>query len=121
MFKVEKHFRFEAAHSLPYHDGKCRRLHGHSYRGVLVAEAQELQTEGPKRGMVIDYADLETAIAPLLEKYLDHRFLNESLPLHDTTAEAIAKWIYEQVKPSVPLLTTVVIEETCTSKVEYRP
>ncbi|NES98612.1 MAG: 6-carboxytetrahydropterin synthase QueD, partial [Desertifilum sp. SIO1I2] len=30
---IYKEFRFEAAHHLPHHDGKCRRLHGHSWVG----------------------------------------------------------------------------------------
>lgn len=123
MFRVEKEFVFEAAHSLPGHDGKCARLHGHSYHGRLIAESGGLIGSGPKRGMVVDYADLAAAMEPLLKDRLDHWHLNETLPElgGNTTAERLALWIYEQVKPKVPQLVAVVIEETCTSRVEYRP
>jgi 6-pyruvoyltetrahydropterin/6-carboxytetrahydropterin synthase len=121
MWRLEKEFLFEASHQLPHHDGKCKRLHGHSFKGRLVCEGHELQYQGPKQGMLIEYADMKQVMKPLLENYLDHHHLNETLKLESPTAEEIARWIYDQVKIALPLLTAVIIDETCTSRCEYRP
>ena len=51
MFRLEKEFSFEASHQLPLHDGKCARLHGHSWKGRIIIEGEELATTGPKSGM----------------------------------------------------------------------
>lgn len=121
MWRLEKEFRFEASHQLPYHEGKCRRLHGHSWKGRIVCEGAELQTSGSSRGMLLDYSDMKEAITPLLEKYLDHWHLNETLGLENPTAEEVARWIFLKLKPQLSTLTSIVIEETCTSRCEYRP
>ena len=64
--RVAKRFRWEAAHRLPWHDGPCRNLHGHSYR-------MEVVVEGPvdSQGMVIDFKDVKAALKPLVEAW-DH-------------------------------------------------
>lgn len=121
MFKLTKQFRFEAAHRLPNHDGVCQRLHGHSWVGEIVVEGDGLVPEGPKVGMLIDYHDLSGAIDPIVEQFLDHHYLNETLPLANPTSEEIARWVYEQVKPKLPSLSSVIIRETCTASCIYRP
>lgn len=125
MYRLTKEFRFEAAHQLPDHDGKCARLHGHSWKGQIIVEGDALITSGPKAGMLIDYGDLSKAIAPIVEKYLDHYFLNQSTGLENPTSECLALWVYHALlKEDVRLeafLKAVVIEETCTSRCEYRP
>lgn len=121
MWKLEKEFSFEAAHQLPHHDGKCKRLHGHSFKGRLICEGPELQPKGPQQGMLLDYAEMKRVIKPLLETYLDHHHLNETLKIESPTAEEIARWIFQRVKPTLPQLTAVIIDETCTSRCEYRP
>ena len=121
MFKLRKSFRFEAAHKLPNHDGKCRRLHGHSWVGTLVLEDYELHTTGPKQGMVHDFSDLSTVVEPLVEQYLDHHYLNETLGLTNPTSEEIARWVFDKLKYDLPALVAVQIDETCTCSCEYRP
>ncbi len=69
---IGKEFRFEAAHKLPNHDGKCARLHGHSWRGVVYVASEVLVKSGPKQGMVLDYSEIKGYVKPLLEEYLDH-------------------------------------------------
>jgi 6-pyruvoyltetrahydropterin/6-carboxytetrahydropterin synthase len=51
---------------------------------------------------------------------LDHFYLNEIEGLANPTSEVIAKWIWDQVKPVLPLLVSIVVHETCTSTCEYR-
>ena len=121
VYILTKSFRFEASHRLPNHDGKCRRLHGHSWKGTVVIEAPETISSGPKTGMVMDYSDISAILDPLVEDYLDHYHLNDSLSLVNPTSEEIARWICNQLKPDLPALAAVIIEETCTSSCEYRP
>ena len=121
MFRLEKQIRFEASHQLPFHDGKCARLHGHSWIAVLILEHDELIAEGPKAGMLLDFGDISAAVKPLLDTKLDHWHLNETLGLINPTSEEIARWLHQQLIDRLPLLTAVRVEETCTSACEYRP
>lgn len=120
-FQITKKFTFEAAHRLPYNDGKCKRLHGHSWKGEVVVESSSLHDSGPQSGMVMDFSALKAAFRPMVEKYLDHHYLNETLPLDSPTSEAIARWIYRHLRPKVHGLVRVSIEETCTSRCDYFP
>lgn len=119
MIVVAKEFRFEAAHKLPYHDGKCRGLHGHSYRFTLEVRG-DLVLSGPKYGMVIDYKDIGSVAKEILEK-LDHRYLNDVLGFEDTTAERISIWIFDFVKSKIPQLWAVSVKETENSSARYAP
>lgn len=112
---VFREFGFEAAHRLPHvPDGhKCGRLHGHSYR-VEVRIRGEVD---PTSGMVLDFAEIKAAFAPLHDQ-LDHRYLNEVDGLDNPTAENLARWIWTRLAPTLPL-AQVAVRETCTSGVAY--
>lgn len=120
---LEKEFRFEAAHKLVHHDGKCARLHGHSFVGRVVVVGGTLHEDGPKRGMLVDYAELSAAIKPLVDDVLDHYYLNETLEMDSPTSEMIAKWLHGKLSQRLGITLnvgmSVVIEETCTSKCTY--
>lgn len=118
---LEKQFRFEAAHHLPHHDGKCRRVHGHSWVGRLVVTGERLQLMGPKVGMVVDYGDLKAVVESDLEELLDHHDLNETTGLESPTSEELARWLYQRWEDRIPGLAAVTIEETCTTACTYRP
>jgi 6-pyruvoyltetrahydropterin/6-carboxytetrahydropterin synthase len=120
MFALKKKFTFEAAHYLPHHDGKCRRLHGHSWIGWVEVNGAELQQSGAQSGMVVDFDCLSSSVKPMVENYLDHYCLNESLELESPTSEAIAFWIFKHLKERGLSLSAVTIEETCTSVCTYR-
>jgi 6-pyruvoyltetrahydropterin/6-carboxytetrahydropterin synthase len=115
--ELRKTFQFEAAHLLPHlpQDHKCRRLHGHSFRADIVI-AGECDS---KLGWLMDYADLKEAFRPLWEQ-LDHHYLNEIKGLENPTSENIAAWIWQNLKPRLPLLAEVEVAETCTSRCIYR-
>jgi 6-pyruvoyltetrahydropterin/6-carboxytetrahydropterin synthase len=119
MFRLEKEFRFEASHVLHHHDGKCARLHGHSWIGSLVVEGDQLEMYGPKQGMLLDFYDISRA-CKAIEDALDHRHLNDIVHAESPTSEIIARWVYRQTKERLPMLTEVVIQETCTSCCTYR-
>lgn len=119
-FTISKTFTFEAAHQLPNHDGLCKNLHGHSYVGVIEVTLGELIDYGAKEGMVMDYGDLKSLIEPLREQYLDHHYLNETLPVVPT-AENIAKWIWDQLSPKLGgKLSCIIIRETANSEARYQ-
>lgn len=120
---LEKEFKFEAAHQLPQHDGKCARLHGHSWKGRIAVTGGSLVPAGPKAGMVIDYGDLKALVDPIVRNHLDHWFLNETTGLANPTSEELARWIFDQLAIPVAVLGAtlhyVQIEETCTSRCTY--
>lgn len=114
--KIVQAFTFEAAHRLPNvpTTHRCYRMHGHSYR-------VELHLEGavdPHTGFVVDFFDIESVFAPLLAQ-LDHHCLNEIDGLANPTAEHIAIWIFDRVKPLLAPLATVAVFETPNSRAEY--
>ncbi|RWH94214.1 6-carboxytetrahydropterin synthase QueD [Mesorhizobium sp.] len=113
--KVTQAFSFEAAHRLPNVPAthRCHRMHGHSYRVELTLEGPV----DPESGFVVDFFDVEDVFAPLLDQ-LDHHCLNEVEGLNNPTAENIAVWIWNRVKPLLPL-TTVVVYETPNCWAEY--
>lgn len=115
--ELHKEFSFEAAHHLPnVPDGhKCRRLHGHSFRVSLHVEGPV----DPALGWVVDFADIKRAFGPLLDE-LDHHYLNEIDGLDNPTSENVAIWIWDRVKPELPLLSQVRVSETCNSGCTYR-
>ena len=113
IFKV---FTVESAHRLPHvpEGHKCARLHGHSFR-------IELHLSGPvhpQAGWVMDFADVKAAFKPIYER-LDHHYLNDIPGLENPTSEQLAKWIWDQAKPLLPLLSAIVVHETCTSGCRY--
>lgn len=115
--ELRKTFQFEAAHLLPLlpETHKCRRLHGHSFQVELVVSGPV----DPKLGWVMDYADVTKTFQPTWEK-LDHHYLNEIEGLENPTSENVAVWIWERVKPQLPLLKEVIVAETCTARCVYR-
>jgi 6-pyruvoyltetrahydropterin/6-carboxytetrahydropterin synthase len=110
--RISKQFRFEAAHVLPFHTGKCARLHGHSYR-LDVAVAGPLQSDGPAAGMIQDFDDLAAVVRPLVVERLDHTLLNDTID--NPTAERIALWIWNALAAGLPLLDEIVVWETPTA------
>jgi len=120
MWMIYKEFSFEAAHRLPYHEGKCRRLHGHSFRGRVYVASDQLKASGSETGMVMDFGELKAYLDPLVKHYLDHYYLNDSLGLESPTSEAIAAWIFDKLQAQgLPGLHSVEILETCTSAARY--
>lgn len=115
--EIYKEFIFEAAHHLPnVPDGhKCGRLHGHSFR-VQIYVSDKVDGES---GWIIDFAELKKAFSPLYEQ-LDHHYLNEIEGLSNPTSENIVRWIWNKLKPELPALSKVVLNETCTSGCIYR-
>lgn len=114
--KLFKQFSFDSAHFLPHvpPDHKCRNVHGHTYHLKLFIEG----TPDPEMGWVIDFADLKQLVDPVVKK-LDHQLLNDIPGLENPTCERIAIWIWNAIKPALPALSRIELNETPTSGVVY--
>jgi len=111
---VRRRFEFEAAHRLPNHPGKCRELHGHSYKLVIQVDNPVDRTSG----MAIDFSDLKTIVREHVVSRLDHVYLNDLI--ENPTAEHIATWIWSELKPALAGLQEVELHETSNCCVIYR-
>lgn len=111
-----REFTFEAAHRLPQvpEGHKCARLHGHSFQVTLFVEGPV----DPQTGWVMDFAEIKKAYNTIHDQ-LDHHYLNEIPGLENPTSEVLARWIWNKLKPVLPLLSKVMIRETCTSGCVY--
>lgn len=114
---IIKEYRFEAAHLLPNvpEGHKCRRLHGHSFRFEVVLSGEA----DPHTGWLMDFGEIGRFVKPLVSKYLDHNYLNDVPGLENPTSEEVAMWLWARLKPSLPMLSRIVVHETCTSRCEY--
>lgn len=72
MFEITRRYSFDAAHQLLHlpEGHKCRRLHGHTYLVNVTVGS----TRVDPRAMVMDFADLDEMIKPLIDKF-DHRYI----------------------------------------------
>lgn len=93
---VSKEFTFDAAHHLHAYEGKCKNLHGHTYKVVFGISGRPNEI-----GITVDFGDIKTIWKEQIEVYLDHRYLNETLPQMNTTAENMVAWIFEKMEESL--------------------
>jgi 6-pyruvoyltetrahydropterin/6-carboxytetrahydropterin synthase len=114
---IFKQIAFEAAHLLPNvpESHKCFRLHGHSY----VVQIYVTGDIDPEVGWVMDFAELKKIAEPVIEQ-LDHHYLNEIPGLENPTCEILARWIWERLRPLIPKLSKLVVNETATSGCVYQ-
>lgn len=95
MYKIRKRYEFSAAHHIPTlpEGHKCKRPHGHNY----TAEFEVMCSELNEHGFVMDFAEMDEAIKPMIEVF-DHRDLN--VVLGDglaTTSEFLAGYLFHMV------------------------
>lgn len=129
-YTLTKSMRFEASHQLLHHDGKCARLHGHSWKLIVEIQGDELHEDGPQRGMLLDYGRLKKSMKRLHEDLLDHHHLNDTLDTDSPTSEEVARQVFERLADDDELMTelenaharlvAVTVEETCTSSCRYQ-
>ncbi|MBA2441208.1 MAG: 6-carboxytetrahydropterin synthase [Rubrobacter sp.] len=117
MYRITKQFEFSASHSLDYlpPEHKCHPLHGHNYIVEVVLESPGLD----ENGFVRDYGELG-ALKDFIDGKLDHRHLNDVVP-GPTTAENIARFLYDFASGLWPEVAAVRISETPKTWAEYRP
>ena len=88
--RITKQFTFETGHALFGYDGKCRNVHGHSYKlSVTVIGSPIIDTSNVKLGMVIDFGDLKKIVKEEVVGPFDHATVfNKNTP-HIELAEEL--------------------------------
>jgi 6-pyruvoyltetrahydropterin/6-carboxytetrahydropterin synthase len=101
-------FTFHAAHHLPWHEGRCVNVHGHTYR-------VEIRLDGSldERGIIVDFDELIPVISSSVIDLLDHSDLNDRF--ESPTAEVIATWVFEEARRHYPDVREVRLWETADS------
>lgn len=113
---ITKEFKFEAAHSIPAHGGKCKNLHGHSYI-LEVTVTGPIQQSGSATGMVMDFADISSVVKTEIIDQWDHQFLNEMVPFV-TTAENLAAECFTRLSAAGLPVSKIKLWETAKCFVE---
>jgi len=90
--RITKEFTFETGHALYGYDGKCRNVHGHSYKLSVTVIGTPIQEEGHKKlGMVIDFGDLKQIVKEEVVDPFDHATVfNKNTP-HVDLASTLEK------------------------------
>ena len=102
--RITKRFSFEAGHALHGYDGKCKNLHGHSYKlSVTVIGTPITDKTNPKFGMVIDFTDLKRIVTEEIVNKFDHAT------------------IFNKNTPHVKLAQTLIDEGHNVLLVDYQP
>ena len=137
--RITKEFRFDAAHRILGHRGKCAWLHGHTYRLSVTVEAARLDA----LDMVLDFDDLATIVrASVLDRWDHAALLRRDDPLvpaiaaaqaeaperlvllgENPTAEVMAREAFDAIAKRLPegvTLASVTVWETPTAGSEYR-
>lgn len=71
--RITKQFSFETGHALYGYDGKCKNVHGHSYKlSVTVIGHPINDKSNVKYGMVIDFSDLKKIVKEEIVDVFDH-------------------------------------------------
>jgi len=80
--RITKQFSFETGHALYGYDGKCKNVHGHSYKlSVTVIGKPITDTSNVKFGMVIDFSDLKKIVREEIVDLFDHATVfNQNTP-----------------------------------------
>ncbi len=132
MYRITQQIDFCYGHRLLNYSGKCRHLHGHNARVLVVLEGDALD----ERGMLVDFSDIKNALRTWIDETLDHRMILckedpalESLeklgePIYVTadnpTAENIARLIYDQAAKLGFPIGEVSLWESARSYATYR-
>lgn len=133
MYRVCQEIDFCYGHRLLNYSGKCRHLHGHNGKAVIVLENSALDA----RGMLVDFADIKRSLCAWIDSELDHRMilceadpavphlksLGEPMLLirENPTAENIARMIFEHARAEGFPVAEVSLWESSRSWATYRP
>ncbi|MGS0749038.1 6-pyruvoyl trahydropterin synthase family protein [Halpernia sp. GG3] len=105
MIRITKIFTFETAHVLYNYDGKCKNMHGHSYKLFVSVKGNPINNlDDSKNGMVLDFGDLKTIVNSQIVDEWDHAvMLNANSPhkiLGQTLENEGHKVIYCDYQPT---------------------
>ncbi|MDQ2086077.1 6-carboxytetrahydropterin synthase QueD [Herbivorax sp. ANBcel31] len=110
---ISKVFTFDSAHHLKDYQGKCKNIHGHTYKLEIT-----LKGTPDEKGFVIDFHDLDSIIEDEILSKIDHKYLNELFEFNPT-CEMIGLWLWDEILKKIskldPVLEKLVLWETPTS------
>ncbi len=109
--RITKEFNFEMAHILWNYDGKCKNIHGHSYKLLVTVIGKPINDpKNIKDGMVIDFGDLKKIVNQLIINTHDHALaVNANSPHKDIFREEFNIDL-KQLKPYQPTAENMIIE-----------
>lgn len=88
--RITKQFSFETGHALYGYDGKCKNVHGHSYKLSVTVIGQPIEDSGNvKFGMVIDFTDLKKIVREEIVDHFDHATVFNGNTPHVELAEEL--------------------------------
>ena len=116
MFELKAQLYFAAAHHLLNYDGACENQHGHNWLVEVYVKGTELD----KSNILVDYKVLKRELKEVLD-LLDHKDLNELSFFKgiSPSSETISKFIYDEMKKKISLVSKVSVWETPTSCASY--
>ncbi|MFH2060100.1 MAG: 6-carboxytetrahydropterin synthase QueD [Pseudomonadota bacterium] len=96
MFELKVKSKFAGAHQLTMVGHKCENLHGHNWKVEVCVVGEKLNSAG----VLADFGDIKKAVRQVVDKELDHKFLNELEMFENMqpTSEQIAVYIAHQVQ-----------------------
>lgn len=110
---ITKVFTFDCAHHLNDYEGKCKHIHGHTYKLEVTVKGTT-----DKNGLVIDFHDLNDIVENKIIEKVDHKYLNEIFEFNPT-CENLGLWIWDELEASEwsngCILEKVILWETPTS------
>ena len=110
---ITKVFTFDSAHHLNDYEGKCKNIHGHTYKLEVTVRG-----EVDKSGLVLDFHDLNDIVEDEVLSQVDHKYLNDVFTFNPT-CELLGIWIWEEVAKKIAktgcTLEKIVLWETPTS------
>ncbi|MCR6546328.1 6-carboxytetrahydropterin synthase QueD [Dehalobacterium formicoaceticum] len=98
MFEISVQDHFDAAHFLKEYQGKCAKIHGHTWQVEIKIQGEDLD----KTGMVVDFSVVKNELKKVLDP-LDHVLINELTAFHETnpTAENISCYIFQEMSKAL--------------------
>ena len=105
MIRITKIFTFETAHVLYNYDGKCKNMHGHSYKLFVTVKGTPIKDlDHPKNGMVVDFGDIKKIVKAKILDVWDHAVMLNGLSPHKQLGENLEqqghKVIYCDYQPT---------------------
>jgi 6-pyruvoyltetrahydropterin/6-carboxytetrahydropterin synthase len=117
MYRLRIESDFDAAHKIEGYEGKCAKLHGHTYKVEVIVLTKEIDSIG----ISFDLRLLKEKLVKITNRF-DHSFLNDMKELGNPSVENISKYIYQNMKDNLPnggTLERVRVWETPKSWCEY--
>lgn len=88
MYTLQTNASFDSAHFLKGYEGKCSNIHGHRWQVEVTVASEDVEAEGPIRGMIVDFKTLKEDLKSLADAF-DHKLIIEEGSLRETTKEAL--------------------------------